>query len=102
MMRADVPPLSPGRRVRIIDGNHFSGTEHRLEGTREHQASPLPGQALAILEPQYGMITNVIPCEDGHPQKCAGGEQQRCPGDVGSLFDIVEYCCGKQFLDDLP
>ena len=69
MMRADVPPLLPGRRVRIIDGNHFSGTEHRLEGTREHQASPLPGQALAILEPQYGMITNVIPCEDGHAQE---------------------------------
>jgi hypothetical protein len=69
IMRAEAPPLLPGFRVKIIDGNKFSGTEHRLKGTREHQASPLPGQALAILEPQSRMIIDVIPCEDGHAQE---------------------------------
>ena len=69
ILRADVPPLLPGYNVRIIDGNKFSGTEHRLKGTREHQASPLPGQALAILDPQVGMFLDIIPCEDGHAQE---------------------------------
>jgi len=69
VMRAEAPPLLPGYRVRIIDGNKFSGTEHRLKGTREHQASPLPGQALAILDPRYRMFIDMIPCEDGHAQE---------------------------------
>jgi hypothetical protein len=69
LLCAEAPPLLPGYRVRIIDGNKFSGTEHRLKGTREHQASPLPGQVLAILDPQYRMFIDIIPCEDGHAQE---------------------------------
>ena len=69
IMRAEAPPLLPGYRVLIIDGNKFSGTEHRLKETREHHASPLPGQALAILEPQSRMFIDIIPCEDGHAQE---------------------------------
>jgi hypothetical protein len=69
ILLAEAPPLLPGYQVKIIDGNKFSGTEHRLKGTREHQASPLPGQALAILDPQYRMFIDIIPCEDGHAQE---------------------------------
>jgi hypothetical protein len=61
--------LLPGFKIRIIDGNHFSGTEHRLEGTRDIQAAPLPGAVLAILEPDNSMILDVIPCEDAHAQE---------------------------------
>jgi hypothetical protein len=69
IMRAEAPQLLPGHRVRIIDGNHFSGTEHRLKGTRTHQASPLPGLVLAVLDPRYRMFVEMIPCEDGHAQE---------------------------------
>jgi hypothetical protein len=69
IMRAEAPPLLSGYRVKIIDGNKFSSTEHRLKETREHQASPLPGQALAILDPQCRMFIDIIPCEDGHAQE---------------------------------
>jgi hypothetical protein len=69
IMRAEAPPLLPGYQVKIIDGNKFSGTEHRLKETREHQAAPLPGQVLAILDPQYRMFIDIIPCEDGHAQE---------------------------------
>jgi hypothetical protein len=61
--------LLPGFKLRIIDGNHFSGTEHRLVGTRDIQASPLPGAALVILDPDNEMILDVIPCEDAHAQE---------------------------------
>jgi hypothetical protein len=66
IMRAEAPELLPGHRVRIIDGNRFSGTAHRLKGTRGHHASPLPGFVLAVLDPRYRMFIDMIPCEDGH------------------------------------
>jgi IS4 transposase len=64
-------PLLPGYRLRIIDGNHLAATEKRLLVTRGHSAGPLPGQSLAILDPQAMVITDVIPCEDGHTQERA-------------------------------
>jgi len=41
------PPLVPGYEARILDGNHFSATEHRLKELRGETAAPLPGQTLA-------------------------------------------------------
>ncbi|MDR2761265.1 MAG: IS4 family transposase [Planctomycetaceae bacterium] len=63
------PKLLPGYPIRIIDGNHLSGTEHRIEETRANTASPLPGFTLAILDPDNRMIIASIPCEDGHAQE---------------------------------
>ena len=48
-------PWLPGYRVRILDGNHLSATEHRLEELRTTWAAPLPGKVLAVLEPETGL-----------------------------------------------
>ncbi len=61
--------LLPGYRVRMLDGNHFSATEHRIEETRGETAAPLPGQALAVLDPDLRLCIDVFPCEDGHAQE---------------------------------
>jgi hypothetical protein len=61
--------LLPGFRVRILDGNHLSGTEHRLAVLRGTAAGALPGQSLALLDPQRMIIEDVILCEDGHAQE---------------------------------
>lgn len=63
------PPLLAGYRVRALDGNHLSGTDHRILETRRHRAAVLPGQALAFYDPQWDFITEVIPCECGHAQE---------------------------------
>jgi hypothetical protein len=65
---ARAAPL-PGHRVRIIDGNHLASTQRRPEVTRGHSAGPLPGQSLAVLDPALMLITDLIPCEDGHAQE---------------------------------
>jgi hypothetical protein len=62
-------PLLPGFRVRILDGNHLSGSEHRLGVLRGKAAGALPGQTLVLLDPQRMIIEDVIPCEDGHAQE---------------------------------
>ena len=62
-------PLLLGYNVKILDGNHFAATEHRLLETREESAAPLPGQALAVLDPDLRLAIDVFPCEDGHAQE---------------------------------
>jgi hypothetical protein len=44
-------PLLPGYRVRLLDGNHLAATHKRLKATQGRSAAPLPGQALAVLDP---------------------------------------------------
>lgn len=68
-MGAQAPPLLPGYRVRVLDGNHLAGTEHRILELRRLRAAALPGQALVFYDPQVDLLTEVIPCEDAHAQE---------------------------------
>src|SRR4051812_31040276 len=68
-MGGDLPPWLPGYRIRIVDGNHLASTEHRLKELRTTGAGALPGHALVVLDPQVMLVTEVIPCEDGHAQE---------------------------------
>jgi predicted nucleic acid-binding Zn finger protein len=70
-LKAKHAPLLPGFRTLILDGNHFGATQRRLKELRNKIAGPLPGQALVLFDPEYGMIRDVIPCEDGHTQERA-------------------------------
>ena len=65
------PPLLPGYRVRVLEGNHLAGTEHRLLALRRYRAAALPGQALVFYDPQWAMVTEVLPCEDAYAQERA-------------------------------
>jgi len=68
-LRAELPPLVPGYRTKILDGNHLAASEHRLDELRRTWAAPLPGQILVVLEPQPMLATEVVLCEDGHAQE---------------------------------
>jgi hypothetical protein len=79
------PALLPGFRVRILDGNHLAGTEHRLQELRTMRAAALPGQTLVVLDPELGLVVEVVPCADGHTQERAllGEVLQKVePGDL--------------------
>src|SRR5438552_14253050 len=62
-------PLLEGYRVRILDGNHLPGTEHRIGPLRTTRAGALPGHSLVVLDPELMLVVDVIPCEDGHAQE---------------------------------
>jgi hypothetical protein len=62
------PPLA-GYRARIVDGNHLRRTDRRIGELRDLNAAPLPGQALVVFDPQYRLVADVLPCEDGHAQE---------------------------------
>lgn len=74
-MGGALPPLLPGYRVKILDGNCLEATEHRIRALRRTAAGPLPGKSLVVLDPSLKLIIDVFPCEDGHTQERALLEQ---------------------------
>jgi IS4 transposase len=68
-MKGARPDWLPGYHARILDGNHFPGTEHRLKELRTIRAGALPGHALVVLDPRRMLATDVVLCEDGHAQE---------------------------------
>jgi IS4 transposase len=68
-LKARRDPWLPGYQMRILDGNHLSATEHRVEELRTTWAAPLPGKVLVVLEPETGLATEVFLTPDGHAQE---------------------------------
>src|SRR6516225_2126779 len=62
-------PWLPGYRARVLDGNHLSATERRLEELRTTWAAALPGKVLAVLDPETGLVTDAFLTPDGHAQE---------------------------------
>lgn len=63
------PPLLPGLRMKILDGNCIAATEHRIKELRALKAGALPGKSLVVLDPSLRLPIDVFPCEDGHAQE---------------------------------
>ena len=70
-MGGTLPPLLPGYRIKILDGNCLEATEHRIRELRGTTAGPLPGKSLVVLDPSLKLMVDVFPCEDGYTQERA-------------------------------
>lgn len=66
-----LPSVTPGFRLKILDGNHLAGTDRRLKPLRGQAGAALPGQALAVLDPALKLVIDLFPCEDAHRQERA-------------------------------
>jgi IS4 transposase len=65
-LQARQDPWLPGYHMRILDGNHLSATEHRLEPLRDTWAAPLPGRILVVMDPELGVARQAFVTPDGH------------------------------------
>jgi IS4 transposase len=68
-LQARRTPWLPGYRIRILDGNHLSATEHRLEPLRDIWAAPLPGKILVVMDPELDLACDAFLTPDGHAQE---------------------------------
>jgi IS4 transposase len=68
-LQARRDPWLPGYRMRILDGNHLSATEHRLEPLRDTWAAPLPGKILVVMDPELDLACDAFLTPDGHAQE---------------------------------
>lgn len=71
MRELNVPPrpLIPGYSTRILDGNQFAATEHRIKELRRTASGPLPGKALVVWDADCGIISDVYCSEDSYQQE---------------------------------
>jgi IS4 transposase len=58
-----------GFRVKILDGNHLSATQHRIAELRTIWDAPLPGRALVVWDQVTRLVRDVFLTEDGHAQE---------------------------------
>ena len=68
-MRGGRASWLPGYSIKVLDGDHLAGTQHRLKELRAVGAGALPGKALVVLDPQVMLVTDVFCCEDGHARE---------------------------------
>ena len=61
----------PGYRMRVLDGNVLTGTDHRLKALRRWLNACLPGKSLVVYEPGTGLVTDLVLCEDAYTQERA-------------------------------
>lgn len=99
-MHSSQPGPFPGLDVRIADGNHLAGTQHRLKELRRLGDAALPGHTLAVLDPQRQLIEEVVVCEDGHANqkpllvRLLGQVQQRQCWIADSDFGTCDFMFG--------
>ena len=68
-LKVNQTQLLAGYEIKIADGNHLSGTEHRLKVLRDNLAKALPGKSIAVLDPQKMLVTDIFLNQDGHAQE---------------------------------
>ena len=94
-------PWLEGYRVKIIDGNCLEATQRRLAALREAHGAALPGKSLVVYEPAYGLVTDVVPCEDGHAQERALFKTVLRTAHGGDLWIADRNFCTREFLATL-
>jgi IS4 transposase len=97
-LHTTAPPLLPGFRAKILDGNHLAATEHRLEELRTTWAAPLPGQLLVVLDQELLLATDVVPCEDGHAQERSLLDEVLAKVTAGDVWIADRNFCTRNFL----
>lgn len=94
----EAKPVQSGYRTKILDGKHLDRTERRLAPLRELNAAPLPGQVLAVLDADRRLVSDVIPCEDGHAQERSLLDQVAETVKQGELWIGDRNFCVTSFL----
>jgi IS4 transposase len=97
-MGGTLPPLLPGYRIKILDGNCLEATEHRIRELRGTAAGPLPGKSLVVLDPLLKLMVDVFPCEDGYTQERALLEQVLPTVQAGNCWIEDRNFCTLKFL----
>jgi len=98
VLKATLPAPLRGYRVKILDGNHLSGTQHRIKETRTLNSSPLPGHALVVLDPQRMLAIDVFPCEDAYAQERSLSDDVLQTVQAGDVWMADRNFCTTRFL----
>lgn len=88
----------PGWRVRVLDGNHLPASEKRLAPLRGFRGAALPGQSLVVYDPDSGLVTALLACEDAHASERAAVEPLLDSAQPGELWIADRHFCTRTVL----
>jgi len=100
-LKAELPALVAPYRTRIVDGNALAATEHRLKPLRNLKSGTLPGKSLVVLDYERDIITEMLPCEDGHAQERSLFRQLAEIVKPGELWMADRNFCTKWLLKNI-
>jgi hypothetical protein len=86
--------------VKVVDGNLFSLTQHRIKELRTTWDAPLPGRALVVWEQRRRLVCDVFLTEDGHASERSllpAALNTVQPGDLwigDRQFCTTDFLCG--------
>ena len=89
----------PGWRMRVLDGNHLPASEKRLAPLRGFRGAALPGQSLVVYDPDSGLVTNLLACEDAHASERAVVEPLLDSAQPGDLWIADRHFCTRMVLE---
>ena len=90
-----------GARAPWLDGNCLAASEHRLQVLREAPGRALPGKSLVVYEPAPGLVTEVLPCEDGPAQERSLLGAVRAPVAANDLWIADRHFCTRAFRGEM-
>jgi IS4 transposase len=88
----------PGWQLRVLDGNHLPASEKRLGPLRGYRGAALPGQALVVYDPDCGLVTDILPCEDAHQSERAVVAALLESAQPGQLWMADRHFCTRTVL----
>jgi len=101
MAALGTPASLPGWQVRVLDGNHLPGSEKRLLPLRALRGATLPGHSLVAYDPDLGLVTDLVPCEDAHASERAGVAPLLEGARPGELWIADRHYCTRTVLRGL-
>ncbi len=88
----------PGWRVRVLDGNHLPASEKRLAPLRGFRGAALPGQSLVVYDPDSGLVTDMVACEDAHDSERVGARALLDGAGPGQVWIADRHFCTRTLL----
>jgi IS4 transposase len=88
----------PGWRMRVLDGNHLPASERRLAPLRGFRGAALPGQSLVVYDPDNGLVTDLVACEDAHASERVVVEPLLASAQPGELWIADRHFCTRTVL----
>ena len=97
-MGGERTPWLEGYRIKVVDGNCLEASEHRITELRTAKGRALPGKSLVVYEPAQGLVTDVLPCENGHAQERSLFGALLKTVEAGELWIADRNFCTRDFL----
>ena len=87
-----------GWRLRILDGNHLPASQKRLAPLRDHRGAALPGHTLVVYDPDQGLVTDIVACEDAHESERTVAQTLVAGARAGELWLADSHFCTRTLL----